>query len=123
MVIPVFGTVEIIAHFKIGIEDWIHIALVSKNIQVNRKASMFILVNFYNEINEFPIVCGDKYCDVKYENCSTCPIDCGKCPLKPIHIGLITTGCTIFIGSFIGVFLVSGNYSKKCSSAFVYLVF
>ncbi|CAF4298169.1 unnamed protein product, partial [Rotaria sp. Silwood2] len=88
IIIPVFGVVEIIAHFKIGIEDWIHIALVSTNIQVSRKA-----------------ICGDDYCDLNYENCSNCPIDCGKCPLKPIHIGLITTGCALFISLFIGFFL------------------
>jgi hypothetical protein len=39
VIIPVFGIVEIIAHFKIGVKDWIHIALVSKNIQVSRKSS------------------------------------------------------------------------------------
>jgi hypothetical protein len=39
VIIPVFGIVEIIAHFKIGMKDWIHIALVSTNIQVSRKAS------------------------------------------------------------------------------------
>jgi hypothetical protein len=39
IIIPVFGIVEIIAHFKIGMKDWIHIALVSTNIQVSRKAS------------------------------------------------------------------------------------
>ncbi|CAF3206506.1 unnamed protein product [Rotaria socialis] len=88
VIIPVFGVIEIIAHFKIGIEDWIHIALVSTNIQVSRKA-----------------ICGDKYCDLNYENCSNCPIDCGKCPLKPVHIGFITTGCTLLVGLFIGVFL------------------
>ncbi|CAF1038615.1 unnamed protein product [Rotaria sordida] len=88
VIIPVFGIVEIIAHFKIGIKDWIHIALVSTNIQVSRKA-----------------ICGDEYCDLNYENCSNCPIDCGKCPLKPIHIGLITTGCGLLISSFIGFFL------------------
>ena len=38
-VIPVFGTVDTIAHFKLGINNWIHIALVSMNIQVARKAS------------------------------------------------------------------------------------
>jgi hypothetical protein len=41
VVIPVFGIVEIIAHFKVGITDWIHIALVSSNVQVIRKASKF----------------------------------------------------------------------------------
>lgn len=41
VIIPVFGIVEIIAHFKVGIKDWIHIALVSNNIQVSRKASMY----------------------------------------------------------------------------------
>jgi len=40
VIIPVFGIVEIIAHFKVGIKDWIHIALVSTNVQVSRKASM-----------------------------------------------------------------------------------
>jgi hypothetical protein len=39
VVVPVFGTVEIIAHFKVGITNWIHIAMVSSNIQVGRKAS------------------------------------------------------------------------------------
>jgi hypothetical protein len=43
VIIPVFGVVEIIAHFKVGMEDWIHIALVSKNVQVSRKASMIFL--------------------------------------------------------------------------------
>ena len=41
MIIPVFGIVEIIAHFKIGVKDWIHVALVSNNIQVSRKAGTF----------------------------------------------------------------------------------
>lgn len=41
VIIPVFGIVEIIAHFKIGVKDWIHVALVSNNIQVSRKAGMF----------------------------------------------------------------------------------
>ncbi|UJR09649.1 hypothetical protein I4U23_013883 [Adineta vaga] len=86
VIVPVFGIVEIIAHFKVGIQNWIHIALVSSNIQVSRKA-----------------ICGDEFCDVKYENCSNCPLDCGKCPLKPIHIGLITVVCTIFVGSLIAV--------------------
>lgn len=53
------------------------------------------------------LVCGDDFCDVKYENCSNCPLDCGKCPLKPIQIGLITFGCAIVVFSFIGVGLVS----------------
>jgi hypothetical protein len=44
VIIPVFGIVEIIAHFKIGMKDWIHIALVSTNIQVSRKASTIHLV-------------------------------------------------------------------------------
>ncbi|CAF3566678.1 unnamed protein product, partial [Adineta steineri] len=86
VVVPVFGIVEIIAHFKVGIADWIHIALVSSNIQVSRKA-----------------ICGDKFCDIKYENCSNCPLDCGKCPLKPIHIGLITGTCVLFLSSLIGI--------------------
>jgi hypothetical protein len=42
VVVPVFGIVEIIAHFKVGIENWIHIALVSSNIQVSRKASKVV---------------------------------------------------------------------------------
>lgn len=41
VIIPVFGVVEIIAHFKVGMKDWIHIALVSTNVQVARKAGMF----------------------------------------------------------------------------------
>lgn len=45
VIIPVFGIVEIIAHFKVGIKDWIHIALVSNNIQVSRKASMYSKLN------------------------------------------------------------------------------
>jgi hypothetical protein len=44
VIIPVFGIIEIIAHFKIGMQDWIHIALVSTNIQVSRKASMFFFL-------------------------------------------------------------------------------
>ncbi|CAF1403604.1 unnamed protein product [Adineta ricciae] len=86
VIIPVFGVVEIIAHFKVGIANWIHIALVSMNVQVNRRA-----------------ICGDDFCDVKYENCSNCPLDCGKCPLKPIQIGLISVGCAIVVFSFIGI--------------------
>ena len=39
VIIPIFGLVEIIAHFKVGIANWIHIALVSMNVQVSRKAS------------------------------------------------------------------------------------
>lgn len=39
VIIPIFGVVEIIAHFKVGIANWIHIALVSMNVQVSRKAS------------------------------------------------------------------------------------
>ncbi len=42
VVVPVFGIVEIIAHFKVGIANWIHIALVSSNIQVSRKASKVV---------------------------------------------------------------------------------
>jgi hypothetical protein len=53
------------------------------------------------------LVCGDKYCDVKYENCSNCPIDCGKCPLKPIYIGLMTTGGILILISLIALGLVS----------------
>jgi hypothetical protein len=53
------------------------------------------------------LVCGDKFCDLKYENCSTCPIDCGKCPLKPIHIGLITTGGILLLSALIAFGLVS----------------
>jgi len=53
------------------------------------------------------LVCGDKFCDLKYENCSNCPLDCGKCPLRPIHIGLIITGCILFLASLIGFGLVS----------------
>jgi hypothetical protein len=49
VIIPVFGIVEIIAHFKVGIKDWIHIALVSTNVQVSRKASM----SLYDEIKIF----------------------------------------------------------------------
>ena len=109
MIIPVFGIVEIIAHFKIGMQDWIHIALVSTNIQVSRKASMFFLFNLIKSrvLIEFVLVCGDKYCDIKYENCSNCPIDCGKCPLKPFQIGLITTGCVLILVAVISLGLVS----------------
>ncbi len=53
------------------------------------------------------LVCGDKYCDLKYENCSNCPIDCNKCPLKPVYIGLITTGGILLFISLIGFGLVS----------------
>jgi hypothetical protein len=56
----------------------------------------------------FMLVCGDKYCDIKYENCSNCPIDCGKCPLKPFHIGLMTTA-----GIFLLVLLIAfGSVSR-----------
>ena len=44
VIIPVFGVVEIIAHFKVGVKDWIHIALVSMNVQVARKAGMFFTI-------------------------------------------------------------------------------
>jgi hypothetical protein len=106
----VFGIVEIIAHFKVGVSDWIHIALVSTNIQVSRKASrchffLFDEIKFFLII--FILVCGDKYCDLKYENCSNCPIDCNKCPLKPVYIGLITTGGILLFISLIGFGLVS----------------
>ncbi len=29
-----------------------------------------------------PIICGDGFCD-RYESCSTCPEDCGECPVTP----------------------------------------
>ena len=44
VVVPVFGTVEIIAHFKIGTLHWIHIALVSSNVQVSRRAGQHSFV-------------------------------------------------------------------------------
>ncbi len=53
IIIPVFGIVEIIAHFKIGMKDWIHIALVSTNIQVSRKASRIHCLRN----NQIEIVC------------------------------------------------------------------
>jgi hypothetical protein len=53
------------------------------------------------------LVCGDKYCDIKYENCSNCPIDCGKCPLKPFYIGLMTTSGILILVSLIAFGLVS----------------
>ena len=45
VIVPVFGIVEIIAHFKVGITNWIHMALVSSNIQVKRKASQCRLLD------------------------------------------------------------------------------
>jgi hypothetical protein len=52
VMIPVFGIVEIIAHFKVGMGDWIHIALVSTNIQVSRKASRFSFFFGNDEMKE-----------------------------------------------------------------------
>jgi hypothetical protein len=109
VIIPVFGVVEIIAHFKVGMQDWIHIALVSKNVQVSRKASMIFLFWMikWRVLIWFLLDCGDKYCDLHYENCSNCPIDCGKCPLKPFQIGLISTVCVLVLASLISFGLVS----------------
>lgn len=45
VIIPVFGVVEIIAHFKVGMKDWIHIALVSMNVQVARKAGISFTIS------------------------------------------------------------------------------
>ena len=62
------------------------------------------------------VVCGDKFCDGKYENCSNCPIDCGKCPLKPVYIGLMTTGVILLVIALI-VFASVSSIEKKVRSS------
>ncbi|XP_061182469.1 atrial natriuretic peptide receptor 2-like [Saccostrea echinata] len=61
------GEHSIIAHYKIA---GMHLALM-KEVKVHPKS-----------------VCGDGSCHVE-ETCSTCPYDCGTCPLSSLHIGII----------------------------------
>lgn len=46
-----------------------------------------------------PPVCGDGLCEEEEELCSTCPADCGQCPMSPssklaiaLPLGLLCSG-------------------------------
>ncbi|XP_056020253.1 atrial natriuretic peptide receptor 2-like [Ostrea edulis] len=79
------GEHSVIAHFKIA---GMHLALVKK-VKVHPKS-----------------VCGDGFCQAEEERCSTCPHDCGKCPLTSVQIGIIASfvvTCVIVVIGFLTV--------------------
>ncbi|CAD5113472.1 DgyrCDS2637 [Dimorphilus gyrociliatus] len=80
------GETSLIAHFKVG---ELHIAL-EKSIEVLPKT-----------------ICGDDKCEEE-ETCSTCPKDCGRCPLKGYQIALIAVAAGIIVSAFLTVI----GYSK-----------
>lgn len=85
------GETSVIAHFKVG---EMHIAL-EKSVKVLPKT-----------------ICGDNLCE-KEESCSTCPKDCGKCPLKAYQIALIVLGAGIILSAFLSVIGVSFHRKFK----------
>lgn len=76
------GLTEVIAHFKIA------------NMQVALMYSMKVLPR---------TICGDNKCEtLEKETCETCPIDCGKCPLKPGELAAVIVCSLVFGGIIIG---------------------
>ena len=53
--------------------------------------------------------CGNDQCE-DGEDCSICPKDCGMCPLKVWHYGLIGSAVAIFVFAIIGIYGVSIDY-------------
>ncbi|KAK2824834.1 hypothetical protein Q7C36_018761 [Tachysurus vachellii] len=73
------GLTSLIAHIRVG------------NMQVALEAKSTVLPT---------ITCGDDVCDVE-ESCSTCPADCGDCPLTASVRAAIGLTVTLIIISFV----------------------
>ncbi|XP_047663440.1 atrial natriuretic peptide receptor 2 isoform X2 [Tachysurus fulvidraco] len=73
------GLTSLIAHIRVG------------NMQVALEAKSTVLPT---------ITCGDDVCDVE-ESCSTCPADCGDCPLSASVRAAIGLTVTLIIISFV----------------------
>ncbi|KAJ8040089.1 Atrial natriuretic peptide receptor 2 [Holothuria leucospilota] len=77
------GVTSIIAHIRIG----------------NLQAALH-----YTLIVDPRSVCGNKICEENEdESCSTCPADCGRCPLKPVVQAAIICVCVMIVLSFCGI--------------------
>ncbi|PIK56015.1 putative atrial natriuretic peptide receptor 1-like, partial [Apostichopus japonicus] len=80
--VPV-GLTSIIAHIRIG----------------NLQAAL------HHRLNVTPrSVCNNKKCETEEgEDCSTCPYDCGRCPLPPLLQAMIIIICILVVTSFCGI--------------------
>lgn len=69
-------------------------------------------------------VCGDGFCQAEEERCSTCPHDCGKCPLTSVQIGIIASFVVTCVIVVIGFLTVSihrrrRKRSQKCFHLYI----
>ena len=85
---------------------------------------VFLCVSVYTlQSSSFP-VCGDGNCEeTEGEDCSTCPSDCGSCPLAVWQIALIAVFAFIFVAVIVIVIGVSylhhsynNSHNYKCTS-------
>lgn len=75
---------------------------------------ILLLISPFYESPHFSVVCGDGSCDTdQSEDCSTCPKDCGKCPLQTHEIALIAVFSCLVVIAGIVVFIVSKIDSGK----------
>uniref|UniRef100_A0A8W8NHD2 Guanylate cyclase n=1 Tax=Magallana gigas TaxID=29159 RepID=A0A8W8NHD2_MAGGI len=84
------GENSVIAHFKIA---GMHLALIKKVTVLSKS------------------VCGDGSCYGE-ETCSTCPYDCGSCPLSRLQIGIIASISSAFVVVILG-FIIVLRYQKR----------
>lgn len=84
--------------------EWKGRFTTTKNTYVTFMSYVFLILPF--------TVCNNKKCETEEgEDCSTCPYDCGRCPLPPLLQAMIIIICILVVTSFCGIVGVSISQS------------